>query len=99
MIVRNSLLELTQQPAVRLDYQATSKLRFTGKYSGERLRAVKRPGLLAGFTDVYTPYPYITNYGITVNYMINPTTFIEGTYGSIKNELADGNEVGILFNE
>jgi hypothetical protein len=91
--------QLTQQPAVRLDYQATSKLRVTGKYSGERLRAVKRPGLLPGFTDVYTPYPFITNYGVTVNYMISPTTFVEGTYGSIKNELADGNEGGVLFNE
>lgn len=94
-----SYSQLAQQPAVRLDYQATGKLRLTGKYSGERLRAVKRPGNIAGFTDVYTPYPYITNYGITVNYMISPTTFIEGTYGSIKNELADGNEGGILYNE
>ena len=36
---------------------------------------------------------------ITVNYMISPTTFIEGTYGRIKNELAGGNENGILINE
>ena len=30
---------LTQQPAVRLDYQCRSKLRVTGKYSGQRARA------------------------------------------------------------
>jgi hypothetical protein len=94
-----SYSQLTQQPAIRLDYQATSKLRFTGKYSGQRERPVRKPGQLSGFSDVYAPYPYITNYGITVNYMISATTFIEGTYGSIKNELADGNEGGILFNE
>ena len=46
-----------------------------------------------------TPYPYITNYGVTVNYVINPTTFVEGTYGRIQNELAGGNENGILVND
>ena len=46
-----------------------------------------------------TPYPYITNYARTVNYTINPTTFIEGTYGFIRNELAGGNESGILIND
>ena len=34
-----------------------------------------------------------------MNYVINPTTFIEGTYGRIQNELAGGNENGILANE
>ena len=28
------------------------------------------------------PYPFITNYGATVNYTLTPTTFLEGTYGS-----------------
>ena len=34
-----------------------------------------------------------------MNYTLNPTTFIEGTYGFIRNELAGGNEGGILVNE
>ena len=76
-----------------------TKLRFTGKYSGQRERPLTRPGLIPGFTDVMTPYPYITNYAVTVNYVFNPTTFIEGTYGRIQNELAGGNETGILVNE
>ena len=91
--------QLTQQPAVRLDYQATSKLRFSGKYSGQRQRPVAQPGIIPGFSDAYVPYPFITNYGITVTYMISPKTFIEGTYGSIQNDLAGGNENGILINE
>jgi hypothetical protein len=90
---------LVQQPAIRLDYQLSSKLRFTGKYSGQRERPVTRPGLIPGFSDVWRPYPYITNYAATVNYTLNPTTFIEGTYGFIRNELSDGNEGGILLNE
>ena len=91
--------DLIQQPAIRLDYQMNSKLRFTGKYSGQRARKLVTPGFISGFTDVLTPYPYITNYAATVNYTMNPTTFIEGTYGFIRNELAGGNENGVLVNE
>jgi len=94
-----SVEDLVQQPAVRLDYQLSSKLRLTGKYSGQRARVLTRPGLIQGFTDAHTPYPFITNYGVTVNYAISPTTFLEGTYGMIQNELAGGNENGILVNE
>ena len=93
-----SYSQLTQQPAVKIDYQLSEKLRFSGKYSGQRQRAITIPGLLPGFNDAYTPHPYITNHAITVNYMISPTTFIEGTYGRIMNELAGGNENGILVN-
>jgi hypothetical protein len=91
--------QLTQQPAVRLDYQMSSNLRVTGKYSGQRQRVLTVPGLIPGFTDVKTPYPFITNYAITANYTINPTTFLEGTYGFIRNELAGGNENGVLMND
>src|SRR4029453_5788599 len=59
---------LTQQPAIRLDYQMSSKLRVTGKYSGDRSRKLIPPGTIQGYTDVLTPYPYITNYAATVNY-------------------------------
>jgi hypothetical protein len=90
--------QLTQQPAVKIDYQLSEKLRFSGKYSGQRQRALTVPGQLPGFNDAYTPHPYITNYALTVNYMISPKTFIEGTYGRIMNELAGGNENGILVN-
>jgi hypothetical protein len=90
---------LVQQPAIRLDYQLSSKLRVTGKYSGERQRVLTRPGNIPGFTDVLFPYPFITNYAITTNYAINPTTFLEGTYGFIRNELTGGNENGILMND
>src|SRR6185436_10092011 len=85
---------LTQQPAIRLDYQYSSKLRFTGKYSGQRARKLVTPGTIPGYNDVLNPYPFITNYGLTVNYTMNPTTFIEGTYGFIRNQLAGGASIG-----
>jgi len=90
--------QLTQQPAIKIDYQLSEKLRFSAKYSGQRQRPITIPGQLPGFNDAYTPHPYITNYAVTVNYMISPRTFIEGTYGRIMNELAGGNENGILTN-
>ena len=90
---------LVQQPAIRVDYQLSTKLRLTGKYSGERQKVFVRPGQIQGFSDVKQPYPFITNYAFTVNYTLTPTTFIEGTYGMIRNELADGNEGGVLVNE
>ena len=87
---------LTQQPAIRMDYQLSSKLRVTGKYSGERQRRLTTPGQISPFTDVFNPNPFITNYAITANYAITPTTFLEGTWGMIRNELVGGNEGGVL---
>ena len=90
---------MTQQPAVRIDYQVTEKLRFTVKASGQRQRSVVQPGLLPGFSDAYVPYPNITNYGATIDYAITPTTFFEFTYGMIQNQLAGGNNNGIPKND
>ena len=95
-----SFTNLTQQPAVRLDYQASSKLRVSWKYQGEFARSVVAPGgSLPGFTDVLTPNTGIPNFAVTVNYSLTPTTFIEGTYGFIRNELTGGNEGGVLVND
>jgi hypothetical protein len=94
-----SISNLTQQPAIRLDYQLSAKLRFSGKYSGQRARRLVTPGVIQGFNDVLNPYPFITNYGVTVNYTMTPTTFIEGTYGFIRNQLAGGGSGGILVND
>src|SRR5204863_3598910 len=91
--------QLRQQPALRLDYQLSSKARVTWTYGGDRQRVLTTPGLLPGFTDVLFPYPFITKYSVTANYMLTPTTFLEGTYGFIRNELVGGNENGILMND
>ena len=41
---RPSVEDLQQQPAIRVDYQLSSKLRVTGKYSGQRSRPLVTPG-------------------------------------------------------
>jgi len=86
----NLTQQLTQQPAVKLNYQATQKLRFSAKYDGQIARSVTTPGY-----NAYVPYPWIANEGATVTYVISPTAFIGGTYGRIENQLAGGNESGI----
>jgi hypothetical protein len=85
---------LTQQPSIRVDYNLSSNLRLTGKYSGQRARRLVTPGTVQGFNDVLNPYPYITNYGVTVNYTLNNSTYLEGTYGFIRNQLAGGASIG-----
>jgi hypothetical protein len=85
---------LTQQPSIRVDYQISQKLRATGKYSGQRARKLITPGTIQGFNDMQNPYPFITNYGATVDYQINNSTFLEGTYGFIRNQLAGGGSIG-----
>jgi hypothetical protein len=85
---------LTQQPSIRVDYNLSSNLRLTGKYSGQRARRLVTPGTIQGFNDVLNPYPYITNYGVTVNYTLNNSTYLEGTYGFIRNQLAGGASIG-----
>ena len=90
---------LIQQPAIRIDYQLSPQLRVNWKYAGQRGRKIVTPGQIEGFTDVLSPYPYITSYATNVNYMINSTTFVEGTWGFIRNELTGGNEGGVLINE
>ena len=92
--------QLTQQPVVRLDYQFTPNIRVSGKYSGQLQRPALQVGGtgtngIPGFSDSYVPYPTITNLGATFDWTISPTTFLEVTYGSIKNQLAGGNNGGL----
>ena len=85
---------LTQQPAIRIDYQASSNLRITGKYNGQRARKLITPGTVEGFNDVLNPYPFITNYGVTANWTVSNSMYLEATYGFIRNQLAGGASIG-----
>jgi hypothetical protein len=58
-----------------------------------------QPGVLPGFSDSYVPYPTIGNHVATVNWVVNSSTFVEANYGRIENQLAGGNENGILVND
>ncbi len=81
---------LLQQPVVRLDYQFSPALRVTARYSGQRERQRIVPGTMPGVNDALVPWPYISNYGVTVNYALGATTFLEGTYGTVASAVAGG---------
>jgi hypothetical protein len=79
---------LNNQPAIRVDYQPMQSLRTTFRYAAEIQRRETFPGSLPGFNDVQTQNPIIGTIAATANYTLNPTTFVEVTYGRIQNELA-----------
>ncbi|MBM3761504.1 MAG: carboxypeptidase regulatory-like domain-containing protein [Acidobacteria bacterium] len=79
---------MSQQPVLRIDYQPFSKLRGSFKMSGWRQQNPTILGNLPGFNDSTQYHPFITLVATTINYSINPTTFMEGTYGRSQNELA-----------
>jgi hypothetical protein len=85
-----SYFQLTTQPVFHLDYNATSKLRFNAAFNEQTQRPVVIPGPIPGFDDYYTPIPIIYNVTATVDWIITPTLVLEGTYGTIKNQLAGG---------
>ena len=79
---------LSQQPVLRIDYQPWDKLRGSFKASGWRQQNETIIGNIPGFNDSKQYNPVITLIATTINYSINATTFIEGTYGRSQNELA-----------
>ena len=87
---------LTQQPSIRVDYQLTPALRFNARWARESSNRRVREGTLPGYNDIllFGTYRYTT--GATVNWTINNTTFLEGTFGQAQNELIGGNSGGLL---
>jgi Carboxypeptidase regulatory-like domain len=79
---------LSWQPAIRVDYQPTQKLRATFKYSGWQQRNQVINGTLPGFNDTKMQRPVVSSWATTVNYTFGPTTFFEATYGRSQDELA-----------
>ena len=79
---------LGYQPAVRFDYQPSTSLRVSVKYQGAIQRQQVFNGTIPGFNDSKMVHPRIGTEGVTVNYSVNPTTFIEATYGRAGNQLA-----------
>jgi hypothetical protein len=90
---------MTQQPALRLDYQPSTSWRFTGKYSGQRQTVRLTPGTMPGWNDVTHRFPFIHALSMTANWNITYSTFLEATYGWTQNRLAGGNNGGVLMSD
>ena len=79
----------TFQHVVRVDYQASQKLRLTAKYAGQNATVQTNPGSIPGFNDNVFQFPAILVPSATVTYTLNASTVLEGTYG-----LTQGNQLG-----
>jgi hypothetical protein len=78
---------ISNQPAVRFDYQPFQQLRATFKYSGWSQNDVQIPGTIPGFNDTRQYNPFVRTIAATVNYSLNSSTFLEATYGRAQNSL------------
>jgi hypothetical protein len=80
-ITRPSESILSYQPAMRFDYQPTSKFRVSFKYSGFVQREQTQQGSIPGWNDTRMVTPHVALVASTVNYTVSPTLFLEGTTG------------------
>src|SRR5207248_11778303 len=67
--------------AVRIDYQPTTALRATVKYSGFYQRSQVENGTIPGWNDTKMVSPHVGLVATTINYTLSPTTFFEATAG------------------
>jgi hypothetical protein len=74
------------QPAVRVDYQATSALRTSFKFSAWHQPRQIILGNVPGFDDSIMHRPFVGSVAVTANYTLSPTTFLEVTWGRSSNE-------------
>src|SRR5690349_421767 len=79
---------ISWQPAVRVDYQPHQNLRATFKYSAWQQKDHLFLGTIPGFNDTRMQPAPVLNWTTSVNYTLNPTTFVEATFGHSQNELA-----------
>ena len=79
---------LLYQPALRSTTRCTLGLRVSFKYQGNNMSKRVTLGSLPGWNDAIVPIPEKGTEAVTVNYNINSSTFLEGTYGRAGNQLA-----------
>jgi hypothetical protein len=80
-IVRPVEKALGYQPVLRVDYQPLPALRIGAKYEAYGERTQTFLGNLPGFTDARPSKPVTPSMMMTANYNLNPTTYIEATFG------------------
>jgi hypothetical protein len=79
---------MSQEPIMKIDYQPFQKLRVSGKLTLWEQPATVQQGTLPGFNDTQVYKKWFYMWATTTTYSINPTTFVEGTVGRTRNDLA-----------
>jgi len=78
---------LTWTPVMKVDYQLASALRLTWRISAASARIVPALGNMPEVTTQIQQFPLSYNTSWAANYTLNPTTFIEASYGVNQNKL------------
>jgi hypothetical protein len=79
---------MSQAPIMKIDYQPLTKLRGSFKLSLWEQPATPQTGTLPGFNDTQVYKKWFYTWASTITYSFNPTTFLEGTFGRARNDLA-----------
>ncbi len=78
---------LAYTPVVRIDYQASPRLRLTAAWHGQNAQVKPTIGSLPGFNDTLQRFPLSFSTAFTANVTVTKTTFLEVTYGVTQNRL------------
>ena len=79
---------MSQEPIIKIDYQPFTKLRGSFKLSLWEQPATLQTGTLPEFNDTQVYKKWFYTWATTITYSMNPTTFVEGTFGHSRNDLA-----------
>src|SRR5712692_10554790 len=79
---------MSQEPVIKLDYQPWQKLRVSFKLALWHQPSQTIYDTLPGFNDSQQYKAWFSLMATTINYSIGPTTFLEGTFGRSRNDLA-----------
>src|ERR1700730_18220157 len=71
----------TQQPVVRVDYQASGRLRLSARLASQVATSKPMPGTLPGYNDFFQKLNSRYAPGATAVYTLNATTILEGNWG------------------
>ncbi len=79
---------MSQLPVGKIDYQPFSKLRVSFKLGlwGQPTNVIK--GTLPGFNDSQEYKKWYYLWASTIDYTINPSTYVEASFGASRNDLA-----------
>src|SRR5262249_30577032 len=87
-LVRPNEHLLAYQPALKIDYQPTPRLRASVKYTGWSQRKQVVLGVIPGFNDTIMQNPVVSTLSTIVNYSLSSKMFLEATVGRSGNEQA-----------
>jgi hypothetical protein len=79
---------VSHAPIMKFDYQPWTKLRVSFKLSLWEQATNPVTGTLPGFNDTQLYKRWMYTWASTITYSFNSTTFLEGTFGRSRNDLA-----------